>query len=170
MNDSPRENAMAEAESTLSEMAEPVVPDQFVVNDAATANWVVRRIVQARQYRDKVEAWAAGEMRRAEREEAFFLGRFSQQLQAWVKAELGSQPRRKSINLPAGTIGYRTEATKLLIENDDRLLQWCRSNLENAVKTEHRVLRSRVMEHVAATGEVPDGTELGGGGEKFYVR
>jgi hypothetical protein len=53
--------------------AEVAPPDTFVVNDAMSANWLLRKIVEARAYAKHVKEWANGELRRAEREEMFFI-------------------------------------------------------------------------------------------------
>ena len=63
-------------------------PEAFRVCDEASANWVVRRIAEARKYAEHVEAWAATELRRAEREERFLLERFGPQLEAWARERL----------------------------------------------------------------------------------
>ena len=36
--------------------------------------------------------------------------------------------------------------------------------------TTHALLKSMVSEHLKTTGEVPDGAELGGGEQKFYIK
>src|SRR3712207_6570698 len=82
----------------------PHVPDGFCVRDAETAAWVVRKIVEARAYGDRVREWAAAELRRAGREEGFFLYRYGHQLEQWARRQLEEEiGRRKSINLPSGT-------------------------------------------------------------------
>src|SRR4051812_34057237 len=57
------------------------VPERFAVTDEASANWLVRKVLEARRYAERVEAWAAAEMRRARRDEAFLLGRFGSDLE-----------------------------------------------------------------------------------------
>ena len=85
------------------------VPDQFTVNDASTANWVVRKIVEARSYADRVEEWAAGELRRARHEEAWFTAMYGPQVERWVRGELVARGgRARSVKLPAGQVGLRT--------------------------------------------------------------
>ncbi len=37
-------------------------PPAFEVHDAGSANWVVRKIVEARTYAKRIEAWAAAEI------------------------------------------------------------------------------------------------------------
>jgi hypothetical protein len=148
---------------------DPAVPEAFAVRDRASANWVVRKIAEARAYADHVKAWAELELRRAQREEAFFLRRFGTELEAWARAEIESS-RRKSLKLPAGTVGFRTEPIRLEINDEQKLILWCRRHLPDAVRVQTSVLRAAVKEHLVQTGECPDGTQPSGGGERFYIR
>lgn len=147
----------------------PEVPEAFSVEDASSANWLVRKIVEARAYAKHVKAWADAEVRRAEREEQFFVQRFGHQLEAWARQRI-SGSRRKSLKLPAGTIGFRTEPPRLDVTDEPRLIGWCRRSLPKALRVETHVLRALVKEHVEQTGECPDGAEIGGGQQRFYVK
>ena len=158
---------------TAAELQEPMphVPEGFCVRDAATAAWVVRKIVEARAYGHRVREWAARELRRAEREEKFFLYRFGQQLEEWTRRRLELEgDRRRSVSLPSGIVGLRAEPPRLKVTDEDALLRWCRANLPAAVVTEQRVLKSVVTEHVATSGELPQGTEVCEGTEKFFIK
>src|SRR5687768_10409667 len=84
----------------------------FSVNSDSTANWLVRKIAECRAYRERIERWAAMEIKRAEREEAFFMTRFGRQLETWARRQIAKQRGRKSVKLPAGTVGFRTEPTR----------------------------------------------------------
>jgi hypothetical protein len=146
------------------------VPMAFEVRDQATANWVVRKIVQARQYADRVDAWAAAEIRRAKGEEAFLLRRFGAQLEQWTKQQLNPGYGRRSVPLPAGVVGFRHEPPHLHILDQTKLLTWCRCNLPTAIKVIETVNKTPLLEHLTETGECPNGTELIGGGDKFFVK
>jgi hypothetical protein len=150
---------------------EPIAVDEgFAVRDAASANWVVRKIVEARAYAARSKAWADAEQRRAQREEDFLLRRFGAELEQWARQQIARQrDRRQSVNLPAGRIGFRTEPTKLAVMDERQLLNWCRQNLSSAICTIESVAKTPLMEHLKATGECPTGTELMGGGHKFYI-
>ncbi|HEY8668170.1 MAG TPA: host-nuclease inhibitor Gam family protein [Tepidisphaeraceae bacterium] len=147
----------------------PDPPETFAVNDAASANWLVRKIVEARAYAKHVKAWADAEVRRAEQEEAFFLQRYGHQLEAWARQQIANA-RRRSVKLPAGTVGFRTDPPKLEVIDEAKLLSWCRQELPAALRVETHVLKSLVRDHVAQTGECPVGAEVGGGGQRFYVK
>ncbi|HEY8668474.1 MAG TPA: host-nuclease inhibitor Gam family protein [Tepidisphaeraceae bacterium] len=175
---------------------EPSLSPLFTVHDEQTANWVVRKVMQARQYAQHVEAWAAAEVRRAENEERFFLDRFARQLEQWAAQEIQKlKGRRRSLNLPAGTLGFRAEPPRLLVTDEQRLLAWCIRCLPEAVKlkleatgqdaqtllawqeqhcpTVHasqEVAKHLMNKHALATGEVPDGVEPIPATDKFYIK
>ena len=79
----------------------------FCIDSAERANWLVRRVIEARAYGDRVRTWAAKEQKRAERDEAQLMYMFGRQLQDWVVQDLAThRGRRKSVSLPAGTVGF----------------------------------------------------------------
>jgi hypothetical protein len=158
-----------EIEDTLVRLVEQEAKG-FHVRDSASANWVIRKIVECRRYKERVEEWAAMEIKRAEREESFFLARFGLQLETWARQQVAAQHNRKSIKLPAGTLGFRTEPTRLSVTNEPALLAWCKANLPGAIQIIERVLKNSVKDHINTTGEIPNGTEVAGGQQKFYIK
>lgn len=142
----------------------------FHVTDFRSACWLVRRIVEARDYRRRVEEWAALELRRAEREESFFLARWGRELEDWTRQQIAQQHRRKSVALPAGTVGFRLEPPRFDYLDEVKLMVWCQRHVPRAIKTTQSVLKSVLKEHVEQTGELPDGVAMSGGGEKFFIR
>jgi hypothetical protein len=149
--------------------AEGEPPETFSVHDDASANWVLRKVVEARAYAKRVKAWADSELKRAASEEEFFLRMYGRQLEDWARSQIKSR-RRKSLRLPAGTIGFRIAPISLQVRDEQKLIAWCRSALPEALKIQTHVLKQQVKEHVVSTGECPDGAEVVSGGEKFYVR
>ena len=149
----------------------PSVPEAFAVRDAASANWVIRKVVEARKYAERVQSWATAELRRAEREEEFLLRRFGSELEAWARRQIESRhDGRKSVSLPAGMVGFRIEQARLDVTDERTLLAWCKTHLPAAIKTAESIMKTTVTDHIKTTGECPSGAEIGGGGEKFYVK
>ena len=175
------------------------VPDTFRVRDESSANWVVRKVRECRDYAQRVAAWAAAEVRGAEAEERWLMERFGCQLEEWVRQHLkrsgGARGRTRSVQQPAGTVGFRSESPRLVVVDDAKVLAWCRAHLPDALKavaesegdaarrlaawgrTQCRAVRLResfskaaLNAHAAATGELPDGAEVAPAGEKFYVK
>lgn len=152
-----------------------VLPDkadeEFHVRCERSANWVVRRIVEGRSYRRRVQEWAERETRRAQRRERFLLLRFGGELEDWARQQIAaSHEKRRSVNLPAGVVGFRAERPRLMVADEATLLRWCRTHMPAAVRTVERVLIRPISDHVAETGELPDGTEINAPTERFYVK
>ncbi len=160
-------NAIGIIESQLNAEKEP--PETFSVQDEASANWVLRKVVETRSYANRVKAWAEGELKRAASEEAFFLHMYGRQLEDWTRSQIGNR-RRKSLRLPAGTLGFRIAPVSLQVLNEQKLIAWCQTTLPKALKIETHILKQRVKEHIVSTGECPDGAEVVAGGERFYMR
>jgi hypothetical protein len=158
-------------EVVVGDFAPPQVPDKFRVADEDSANWLIKKIVEARQYTARVKAWADREVRRAERDEDFFLSRFGPQLQAWATLQVEALGgRRKSINLPAGSVGYRTCPAKLVVEDEEQVLRWAKAMCPAAVVTVMTISKTVLNDHFAATGELADGVRHESKTERFYVK
>lgn len=147
------------------------VPAQFRVHDRQTANWVVRKVVEARSYGEQIDQWAEAERRRARREGAFFLRRFEAELRAWLDSELANQGgKSKSINLPAGRVGIRRLSAKIEVLDQAAVLAWAQHHCPEAIKRVESIRKTPLNEHFQATGEVPDGTTVRDEQDTFYIR
>jgi hypothetical protein len=151
---------------------EPDVPDQFRVHDDNSANWVVREIAERRAYIKRCAEWCAREQSRAKHEEEFFLYRFGSELQEYAKKKIVAfGGRRKSINLPAGTLGFRTDSLKLIIDDEPAVIAWALKYFPKAVTRIERLSKSDLNEHLKLTGEIPStGAHIEPAQEKFYVK
>ena len=109
-------------------------------------------------------------MRRAKREEEFFLYRFGGQLEQRARAQLAAEDgRRKSIALPAGRVGFRNQPARLEVVDERLLLAWCKLELPAAVVVEERISKKVVTGYIKQTGECPDGAAISGDTERFFV-
>ena len=152
------------------EELEAQLPEQFAVCDEGSANWVVRRVNEARAYARRVKEWAERETQRARREETFFLKRFRYELEVWLVAELKSRgSKQKSINLPAGRLGTRKSKGKLVIHDEQAALGWARDHCPDAIQTVERVAKQPLNKHLETTSELPPGTTLEDPAEHLYI-
>ena len=175
---------------------EQSVPENFEVMDEATSNWVVRKIVGARAYAERVEVWAAAETRRARNEEQWFLTRYGGQLEQWVRQELADRgSRSRSLKLPAGQLGFRSVPASFKTAEIAAVIGWCRQHLPEALRVhvdaqghsagllrsllgshdfklevEDGVIAAEVKKHIESTGELPPGMVTVAAEERFYVR
>ena len=149
----------------------PSGAEHFNVSDEPTANWVVRKIVEAHQYREHVKEWAEQECRRAQRDEERLMYMFGRQLEEWVKGRLAAtNGRRKSFTLPAGTVGFRHVNTAVVVIDEAAVIEWARSSQPKAIQTKEFLSKTAINEHFAAFGEVPPGVHVEPEREKFYVK
>lgn len=147
------------------------VDERFHVRDEQSASWVVRKIIEERAHRQRVVAWSEAETRRSERREQFLMHRFGAELAEWARQQLAKQfGKQRSIHLPAGRIGFRVEPTRIVVADQPQLIKWCRQHLPSAVKVVESVRKVELKQHIKNTGECPDGAELAGGGEKFFIK
>lgn len=150
----------------------PEALEGFAVNSDETANWVVRKIIEARAYHQRCADWCAGEQARAKRTEDFFLWRFGNQLRCWLDAKLVERGgRTRSINLPAGTLGLRRLAGRLVIEDEAAVLEWAKSHQPQLVVVTEKVSKSELNSYVSETGEMPSsGARVEPAHDSFYVK
>jgi hypothetical protein len=144
----------------------------FCIDNADRANWLVRRIIEARAYADRVRTWSAREERRAKRDEQRLLYLFGRQLETWVSQELAnSGGKRKSINLPAGSVGFRRIRPKLVIEDRTAVTDWAREHLPKAIVTKEHLSKQVINTQFAQTGEIPDiGAKIEPEHDRFCIR
>jgi len=157
----------------MSDDQTDAVPEQpFRIDSPERANWLVRKIIEARNYSDRVHAWAMTEQRRAEREEKQLLHLFGRQLEEWARQELAAfNGRRKSIRLPGGTVGYRRVRAKLVIVDPAAVITWAKRNCPDAITRTERISRAAVNSHAAETGEIPNaGVKVEPEQERFFVQ
>lgn len=171
----------------------PPTDSTFEINSAHRANWIVRKIVESRKYAKNVEQWAAAEIARAESRERRLWERFGKNLESWLKTQLEvTRTERRSLNLPAGRLGFRKKSL-FLIKDQTALLAWCRAHLPTAVRvhidatgpTAEAILQTLPMKvpdaqinatamkaivtnNIKKTGDMPAGVEMGIE-EKFYI-
>ena len=146
-----------------------VLSDTFEVRDESSANWVVRRSwkpAHTPSTSRNGRRWNFGGRRR---EEQFFLQHYGHQLEDWARARISKDRRRKSIKLPAGTVGFRIEPTKVELKDDEKVIAWCRRSLPHALAVRTLIIRAVLTEHVRQTGECPDGADITGGKQRFYI-
>jgi hypothetical protein len=148
------------------------VPEAFAIDSEEHANWLVQKVTAARQYAERVKKWAEQELRRAEREEETLMFLFGRQIETWAKSEIGNQNgRRKSLALPAGTLGYRKLAAKLVIDDEELVLEWAKKNCEVAIVITERLSKSVLDEFFKKTGAIPDqGAHIDPEIERFYIK
>jgi phage host-nuclease inhibitor protein Gam len=166
------ENVSLTEIAILNPRNEPTVPNEFHVHDDDSANWVIRKITEARAYSKRCAEWCDREQARAKREEEFFMFRFGQQLFQFARQKISEAGgRRKSVGLPAGTVGFRSEPAKLVVDDEAAVIAWAKQFVPELVGTVERLSKSGLNDHLEQTGEIPDaGVHIEPARERFYVK
>lgn len=140
------------------------------VDDDEQADWALRRLgehqtradeVKALGQRqiDQVQAWMARQLERIDTDMRFFEGL----LLDWHRRVLDEDPRewekkkRKTIELPHGTLSARAARASLVVDDDEALTAWLtehRSDLLEHVPEEWKYHRGKLK---SALTEAPDG-------------
>lgn len=151
-----------------------IAPEGFAVRDEETANWVIRKITEARARATRMREMkkrADAEIKAAEKSEAFFIERFGAQLEAFARPQIEGA-RAKSTKLLEGTIGFRKSAETLKVFDEDQLIEWA-----DQMKLSEKILRFKpsidkaaLMHEFRESGEMPDGCVYQPETEVLYVR
>ena len=148
------------------------VPKAFCIDSEDRANWLVRKIVAARDYSERVKAWCEQEQRRAAREEQTLLFLFGRQIERWARSEVAKlRGMRKSLRLPAGSVGFRSVGPRLVVDDERAVLQWAKVHLPDAVVVTEKLSKSVINEHAEKLGVIPDeGIHMEPASEKFFIK
>ena len=143
----------------------------FSIEDQVSANWLVKKVVAARQYAAQVKIWAELELRRSAREEQSLMFLFGRQIEGWTRSEikrLGG--RKKSIALPGGTVAIRTVQQSLRIDDEMSVIEWAKANCPTAITVSTKLSKTTIADHFKSTGELPSGTHIEPESETFLIR
>ena len=158
---------------TLSDgEAQGAASESFQIDNDGKANWLVRKIVELRAYRDRVDQWAASEKARAMHEEDFLMMRFGGQLRDWAAGQIAAfKGRRKSLGLPAGTVGFRRSPARLVVDDDASVIEWAKKSCPEAVEIVQKLSRSILKDYFERTGDMPTtGAHVQPENEDFFIR
>lgn len=80
--------------------------------------------------------------------------------------------KKRSRSLPAGTFGFRKSPDRLVVNDMDAALAFAKrtSQLAGEIKVTESIPSTPLKQWAQSTGEVPDGCELVGGEDAFFVK
>ena len=116
-------------------------------------------------YKTRIDQW----LEEASKPDTDTIDTLSTFLEPYLRHELESIHRRKSIKLLGATIGFRTLPKKVDIINPDQAIDFCENNHPEAVIIKKDLSRSELRK-LAESGTLIPGVVLDGATERFYVK
>ncbi|OFX05199.1 MAG: hypothetical protein A3E78_09240 [Alphaproteobacteria bacterium RIFCSPHIGHO2_12_FULL_63_12] len=129
----------------------------------ANASAIARLDAQESEIRARVAIIRA----ELERVAAWLEGTYAPGLQSWARDHL--DPGHKSVALVTGTLGFRAQAPRIEIQDEERAVAWAAEHLPAAVKIKTTVDSRALLRHAKENGEVPEGCQIIEPGEKFSI-
>lgn len=146
----------------------PPAKAEFHVTDESSANWVLGKLLDCDEEEARIKAWYKSAMQEVERKREFFENRFGGELEAYAAQAL-AESKSKSLKLPNGSIGFRSSKPGLVIVDEARVDLWASIHAPHILNVVTTLSKSRLKEYYEATGEIPDGADLGETALKFYI-
>jgi hypothetical protein len=142
---------------------------EFHVRDQESADWVLRKMLQAKTAIETVKANAEKLIRRHQRELDWLNLRFESELEELASRELKSQ-KTKTLQLSYGALAFRRVAPQVQATED--AIGWLEQLAPDAVKTTKSVLVSQIPEDVvtAAIAEERPGIFIRPERESFSIK
>jgi len=153
-----------------SKTGTPQKKTEFHITKKEEAEWLVGKLTALDAKEEILERQYNAMKREIENDRRFFEWRFGRELQEWVSRNL--PPKKKSIKLLTGTVGFRTRPPRLEVVDENVALEWAKQHAPDVVEiiTTERILRVPLKEHFEKAGEVPPGCALSAEEERFFVK
>ena len=142
--------------------------DGFHVVDSQSADWVVKKALEAQDDVDRLKAQYQVNMRKAQRRLEFFSLFREQEMEYWLRSQLNGKTR--SIGLEHGTIGLRHVSWGVDIVDEQEAIASAERVIPNAVQIKKSLLKKELKKHIEDTGEVIDGCSIKPEYDKFYIQ
>jgi phage host-nuclease inhibitor protein Gam len=95
--------------------------------------------------------------------------RYAETLKRWAAGQVEGK-QTKTVRLPTGSLSFRTIAAAWEVKDEAAALAWAKEHQPSAVKVTETVLKTEIYEHIAKTGEVPDGVVETEARESFNIK
>ena len=134
---------MSEEEEVAVEVsAEEAVGEGWKIDGLRSAEWAMRKIVdeqrrieelemQAKEWAADIERWRKRVLARPNQTIEFFTGHLTR----WALDQRELDPKMKTVVLPSGEVKTRQAKDRVVVVDADRVLDWARANLPDAVAT-----------------------------------
>ncbi len=150
-------------------------PEKFKVTNLQSASWCMAKASGAagkiasadamrNEARARIDAWfdeyTAPHVATIAAMEIF--------LEPWVREEV-ADTKKKSVNLPNGTAGFRDSGESVVIFDEEKMIAEAK-RLDIEVHTVESVHKKDIKAYIKETGVVLENAKLVQGSEKFYIK
>lgn len=167
----------------LEEDGLPTSPDYYAVSSEFDANRVLKRLARAESQLDAIEAMADEEVEAIRARAAkisrpiraridFIRNAFGANLRQWAQEQLAGQ-KKKSIDLLFGRIGFRKKSDLIVVDDEDKAIQWLiDGGFNHAVKVSlrRREFAELYRVHAATASELEGFAHIEEGADEFYLK
>ena len=116
------------------------------------ANWVIRRIIYDPSVRPERQGMGREGTATCREKRWSCCSCLAVNYQDWARIEIDKlSGRRKSMSLPAGTLGFRSEKSKLIVCDEAAVISWARMNCPAAIQTVEQLLKTPINDYFATT-------------------
>ena len=156
---------------------ESTKPERFTIQTREHGEWYLRKLANIDAERERITAQYQTMIRQNESDKSSLVSRYDSQFQNLVRVELeASKGKRKSIVFFNGTAGFRTVASRLVIESEADALQTARLVAPDTITTEtvekfdKAAFRAHAQSLLEATGELLPGIKQTEAREEFGIK
>ena len=150
-------------------------PKKFKVTNLQSASWCM---VKANTAADKIANETAMREAAVRRIDAWYdeytashvatIAAMEMFLEPWVREEV-ADTKKKSVNLPNGTAGFRDSGESVVIFDEEKMIAEAKK-LDIEVHTVESVHKKDIKAYIKETGVVLENAKIVPGTEKFYIK
>lgn len=170
---------LTEAGQQVLDDPPPAAPDAtddgFHITDAASANWLLRKLANLEAERKRIQAQSADILRSLTAQENRLRFLYEDELARWTQGQLEKEGgRTKTLRLLQGTCAFRTTPHSLRVLSSRDAMEYARAQGWDMVKTQEtldaQAYRQQAEAALHETGELLPGLEVVPERETFAIR
>jgi len=162
-------------EWVLTEVFEAEEKPRFTVTDESSANWVLRKLAECDAEESVIKQMVDEEIERIkkraekllspiQRKRQFFETVFTPQLEEFAKSRVTD--KRRSVNLLHGKVGFRKGQEKLIIDDEQKAIEWAEEYCPAAIK---KSILLTPMKELSQEAEAAGFCHIEHAEDKFYI-
>ena len=144
--------------------------EDFVVDSMEKVDWAVGkaalamhriadRVALVKKYKSELDKWLLEQNKSDEQTVNYMTG----VTREFATAEIEKQGKKRSINVPCGTVGLRKGSVFVDVKDEKKAIEYCRKNAPSAIKESLKLPELKKL-------EAGDGFTLVTNPETFYIK